>query len=49
MQEYDDCKNDILLGSMLVNAQVCTTIAISMRPIAQVKCLAFELELRHIF
>ena len=46
MTEYDDCKKDILFGSMLVNAQVCTTIAISVSPIVQVKCLGFELELK---
>ena len=49
MQEDDHCKNDILLGSILVNAQVCTTIAISIRPAVQVKYLGFELELRYIF
>ena len=46
MQEYDDCKNDILLRSTMVNAQVCTIIALSTRPIVQVKYLGFELELR---
>ena len=46
MQECDDCENDISLGSMLINAQVCTTIAISIRPIVQVKCLGLEIELR---
>ena len=46
--EYDDGKNDILFGSMLVNAQVSTItpIAISMCPIVNVKCLGFELKLR---
>ena len=44
MQEYDD----ILLGSTMVNAQVCTITAISIRPGVQVKCLGFELELRQI-
>ena len=32
MQVYDDCKNDTLLGSMLINAQVRTIIAILIRP-----------------
>ena len=41
MQEYDDCKNYILLGSVLVKAQVCTTVAISLRPNVQVKCFEF--------
>ena len=39
-------KNDILFKSTLVNAQVCTITAISIRPVVQVKCLVFELELR---
>ena len=41
-----DCKNDVLLGSLLVNAKVCTIIAISIRPIVQVKWLGFVFELK---
>ena len=39
-------KNGILLGSTLVNTQVCTITAISIRPVVQVKCLGFEIALR---
>ena len=46
MQVYDDCKNDILLRSIMINAQVCTIIAMSIRSIVQVKLLGFELELK---
>ena len=33
MQVYDDCKNDILLGGLLINAQVRTIIALLIRSI----------------